>query len=192
MFACGTAPRSLMLVGIPLVLVVACSKEQRPTPPPPPPPAAPAPAEPVPDVPPPEEVPRVPDAGDSGSVAQPVPGATQAASPAPLPPDPCRAPACTGEVTEELAAALGGKCRLARRCYEAELANNPDLKGRVSFRVRVAEDGTLCSAKVEHDETGSAHLGACVESQFRGKAPPPGGGGCVDTVVPCNFVRGGR
>ena len=98
---------------------------------------------------------------------------------------------CYGSITEDLESALGGKCRLARRCYETELANNPDLKGRVSVRVHVASNGALCSATVESDETGSPHMGACVASLFRGTVPIPSAG-CFEGLVPCNFIRGGR
>ncbi len=104
----------------------------------------------------------------------------------------CAPKACTGQLTEDLANTLGGKCRVARRCYEAELANNPDLKGRISVKVRVGHDGSLCSAKVDTDEIGNARLAACVAGQFRASVPAPAGHGCVETVVPCNFVRAGR
>jgi hypothetical protein len=169
--------------------VVACSKEQ-PSKPAAPAAAAPKVEETVKEAPPENDIPLPPpEEVDAGApAAQPGSG-----KPTPNPAnDICAPKTCTGQLTEDLAAALGGKCRIARRCYENELANDPDLKGRLSFKVRVAHDGTLCSARVESDEVGNARLAACVAGQFRGHVPAPSGTGCVETVVPCNFVRGGR
>ena len=98
---------------------------------------------------------------------------------------------CNGELTEDLSDGLSLKCKIARRCYETELASNPDLKGRVNVRVRIASDGSLHSPRVDSNETGDERLGACVATMFHGKVPPPKDG-CLETVVPCNFVRGGR
>lgn len=166
---------------------VACSKEQ---------PAKPA-APPAPKV---EEV--VKEAPLENDIPMPPPEPVDAGAPAVAPGAPapkapvvneaCAPKACTGQLTEDLANALGAKCRIARRCYEAELANNPDLKGRISLKVRVGHDGSMCSAKVDSDEMGNARLAACVAGQFRGSVPAPAGHGCIETVVPCNFVRAGR
>jgi hypothetical protein len=169
--------------------VVACSKEQ-PAKPAAPAPAAPKVEETVKELPPDNDIPLPPpEEVDAGAPAAQPGVAKPSVAPAN---DICTPKACNGQLTEDLAAALGGKCRVARRCYESELANNPDLKGRISFKVRVAHDGTLCSARVDNDEVGNARLAACVASQFRGHVPSPTGNGCLETVVPCNFVRGGR
>jgi len=169
--------------------VVACSKEQ-PSKPAAPAPAAPNVEETVKELPPDNDIPLPPpEEVDAGA-----PAAAQGPAKPTVAPvnDICAPKACNGQLTEDLAAALGGKCRVARRCYENELANDPELKGRISFKVRVARDGTICSARVDKDEIGNARLAACVAGQFRGHVPEPAGGGCVETPVPCNFVRGGR
>jgi len=98
---------------------------------------------------------------------------------------------CNGELTDDLSDGLSLKCKIARRCYETELASNPDLKGRVNVRVRIASDGSLHSPRVDSNETGDERLGSCVATMFHGKVPPPKDG-CLETVVPCNFIRGGR
>ena len=167
--------------------VAACSKEQPSTKPAV---AAPKVEETVKEAPADDIPPPPPEPEDAGVVA--APSGPAIAPKGPVVPDICSPRMCSGQLTEDLADALATKCRVARRCYETELANNPELKGRVSTKVRIASDGTVCNSKVESDETGDARLSACVASMFRGKVPSPGGGGCIETVVPCNFVRGGH
>ncbi len=135
------------------------------------------------DVPPP---PPIPDAGpDTGPVkAQTSVGTVVNA---------CAAAKCSGASTSELETALAFRAKQAHRCYDAALANDSTLKGRVGISVRVASTGQVCSATVASNEMGSPSVAACVANMFRqsGHFPAPTGG-CVDATVPISFVPGGH
>jgi hypothetical protein len=132
------------------------------------------------DIPPP---PPVPDAGpDTG--AKPV--ITTSAQG-----NPCDVKKCSGASTPDLEAALAQRAKQTRVCYNQALASDSTLQGHVQISVRVAANGTVCSAGVAGNDMGTPVVAQCVASKFRQTAGfPSPKGGCVDTVVPISFVPG--
>jgi hypothetical protein len=102
----------------------------------------------------------------------------------------CDAKTCSGSGNTEMESQLSFRVRQARRCYNAALAQDNTLKGKLSVRVRVGLNGAVCSANVTSDDIGNASLASCVASTFRGASFPAPRGGCVDVNVPVNFVPG--
>ena len=150
----------------------------------PPPPSqtqAAAPALEAPPPPPPPKVEEEKDAGTDAPATKAVKGAGSGAYG-------CSAKVCQGTAGADLRGALQGKAGQARSCYQNALRNNSTLTGRLTVAVRVGPNGMACSASVASDELGDPQVSNCVTRLFRaGKFPPPKGG-CVDTVVPMNFV----
>lgn len=107
--------------------------------------------------------------------------------------NPCTAAKCSGAATPELEGALAFRAKQAHRCYDAALAQDPTLKGRISVSVRVAGNGQVCSANVGMNELSGSTVAQCVANMFRqsGHFPTPTGG-CVDATVPISFVPGGH
>jgi hypothetical protein len=108
--------------------------------------------------------------------------------------DPCAVKSCVGgKTTDELENALGFRAKQAHRCYDQALAQDSDLKGHVTIAVRVASNGTLCSANVAANDMGSDAVATCVANVFRqSRSFPAPKGGCIDAKVPINFVPGGK
>ncbi len=100
----------------------------------------------------------------------------------------CKAKKCSGNVGQELVKGLSYRAKEAYRCYDNALATTPTLKGRVAIEVRVATDGSSCSAKVKSSEDGMDPVAACAAHYFRVGAFAAPEGGCVDVVIPINFV----
>ena len=134
------------------------------------------------DVPPPP--PPVPEAGPPEAGAKPVgTGGVGVAS------NGCDAK-CGGAAPPDLASALQSRASSARRCYNTALAQDSSLKGRVIVAVKIAPNGSVCSASVASTDMPS--VGACVAGVFRGGTFPAPRGGCVDATVPMNFVPAGQ
>jgi hypothetical protein len=102
----------------------------------------------------------------------------------------CQAP-CAGAETPELLRALRASAARARSCYEKALANDSALAGRLEVAVRVSPTGSVCSASIGKDGLGNAAVATCVLSRVRGGAYPAPTGGCVDVLVPLNFMPQG-
>lgn len=97
----------------------------------------------------------------------------------------CSANAC-GEATPAIATALAQRGRQAHRCYEAQLANDPALRVKMSVNVKVGTNGSLCSASVT--ETSNDAVSRCVLNFFRSGSYPPSKGCIANVTVPLNFV----
>jgi hypothetical protein len=97
---------------------------------------------------------------------------------------------CGGAQPPDLASALQGRAAQARRCYNSALAQDSSLKGRVTIAVKISPQGSVCSASVA--QTDMPSVGACVAGVFRGGTFPAPRGGCVDAIVPMNFVPAGN
>ena len=131
----------------------------------------------VPPPPPPEE--PVPDSGQATRPTQAV--------------DPCNVKTCTGTTTPELENAIAFRAKQARRCYDAALAQDSELHGRVGVRLRVASNGTVCGADVTSNDMGSDSVARCAAQTFRtARSLPAPKGNCVDLNVPLSFVPGGK
>jgi hypothetical protein len=100
---------------------------------------------------------------------------------------PCDSP-CEGTETGPLLSALAAKGGQVRSCYTKALSNDPTLRGRMTLNVRVGVDGQVCSASVGNNALGSQTVADCVLKRFRAGSFPPPQGGCVDAIVPLNFV----
>jgi hypothetical protein len=75
-----------------------------------------------------------------------------------------------------------------RRCYNQELANNPDAEGSIHLSIRVGPGGEVTGVSA----TVSGNLGsavACVKARAAAAqfAPPDGGSAVVQ--VPVTFVK---
>lgn len=95
---------------------------------------------------------------------------------------------CNGKASEDLVAALQQRGRMARRCYEKELANDPKLTVRMTMNVRVSTSGATCAASMASGDNPA--IGACVANFYRNGGFPPAKGGCADVNIPLNFVPG--
>ncbi len=127
------------------------------------------------DIPPPEK----PDAGIDGGPRVQIVYVTHG----------CDSKKCAGATSPDLEGALAQRARQAHRCYDNALAQDPNLKGKMSIAVRVGSNGVSCSANVASNDLPNAAVSQCVVGFFRGGMFPQPKGGCVDTVVPINFVN---
>lgn len=93
---------------------------------------------------------------------------------------------CSGSPPGDLSGALQVRASMARRCYQAALANDSSLKGRVTVAVKISPNGSVCSAAVAQSDIPS--ISGCVAGVFRGGNFPAPRGGCVDTMVPMSFT----
>gem|GEM_PF-5794609 len=100
----------------------------------------------------------------------------------------CGAGHCGGSAGAELRSALGERAAKARSCYRRVLLDRPGLRGTLTISVRVGSGGQVCSVAVTGDDLGDPTVAACVTNLIHtGRFPAPEGG-CVDAVVPMNFV----
>lgn len=139
-------------------------------------PAVAPPSMPPPPPPPPEEAPPAP--------VEVGPSPTQGSG---KPESPC-ASTCAGTAPAALKAALAGRARQARGCYQSALQQDTTLEGKLLVAVRVGPSGVPCSVSMSQDSLGSSVVAGCVLSKFRSGTYPKPEGGCVDTQVPINFV----
>ncbi|HEY4394536.1 MAG TPA: protein kinase [Polyangia bacterium] len=67
-----------------------------------------------------------------------------------------------------------------QRCYERGKMDEPDLKGRVTLKIFIAETGAVTSAAVDSSSLHSSAVESCIVTTVRGwKFPPPVGGPAV-------------
>jgi TonB family protein len=77
----------------------------------------------------------------------------------------------------------------ARRCYQRELARQPDLHGRVTLRFTITPSGEVSELRVMENSSGSERLADCVRSVVQAhRFAPPTGGGPVVVTYPYVFV----
>ena len=107
--------------------------------------------------------------------------------------NPCDVKVCNGSSTSELESALAFRAKQAHRCYDSALAQDSTLQGKIEIQLRVASNGTVCSADVASNTMSSTSVASCVQNSFRsaGHFPAPKGG-CVDAKVPISFVPSQR
>lgn len=125
--------------------------------------------------------------------APPPPPVDDAASAAPSSTRPrsagvaCGGP-CGGDASSGMVNEVQARASRARGCYQRALRQNEGLHGSMSVALRIDAGGTICSASVAGDTTGSPEVGRCVVGMFQGQrlgsAPS---GGCVDMKVPLRF-----
>jgi hypothetical protein len=174
---------AVLLLGIGgLFALRSASNQPAPAPPPPPAPTV-ASAEPtnpkLEDIPPPPPVEEKPEAGPTGPRVIYV----QAA--------PCEAK-CVGTAPPELGQAVQVRGAQARRCYNEALGRDPSLRGHVVLDVRIGPAGNVCSVNVTSNDMATPNVANCAAHILGGGSYPAPRGGCVDSIVPLNFVPQGQ
>lgn len=79
-----------------------------------------------------------------------------------------------------------------RRCYEAGLARNPKLTGRVDTRFVIGVDGKVATVENAGSTLPDVEAARCVVQSFAGLRFPIPDGGIVTVVYPISFAPGGR
>ena len=74
-----------------------------------------------------------------------------------------------------------------RGCYQAGLARNPALTGRIATRFVIDMDGWVRRARIVSDELGDADVADCVRRAFIGLRYSEPEGGTVTVVYPLQF-----
>jgi hypothetical protein len=107
--------------------------------------------------------------------------------------DPCAVKSCSGTTTSELETQIAYRAKQAHRCYDQALAQNSDLKGHITVKVRVGSNGAVCAANVTGNDMGTDQVANCVANTFRSsRSFPAPKGNCAEVNVPINFVPGGH
>ncbi len=107
--------------------------------------------------------------------------------------NPCDVTSCGGSVGTDTEGGLAMLARQTRRkCYEPALASDPTLTGHVKVHLKIASNGTICSASVASNDMASSSVGECAARMLMasGHVPPPRGG-CVNVDFPLNYVPAG-
>jgi tetratricopeptide (TPR) repeat protein len=78
-----------------------------------------------------------------------------------------------------------------RACYEAGLARNPALAGRVAIRFVIDRTGSVSAANLEGSSLVDAQVNACIVREFRGLSFPTPEGGVITVTYPLVFSNGG-
>jgi hypothetical protein len=73
-----------------------------------------------------------------------------------------------------------------KRCYNAELAADRTLAGKMSVKIRLGDNGGVCSTEMHGSEMPDT-LDRCALRVFGEGSYPAPLGGCVDVVVPLSF-----
>lgn len=80
-----------------------------------------------------------------------------------------------------------------RYCYEKELADRPDLAGRVLVEFVIGADGRVTTARAAEDSLQTQAVGRCVVARVKGWTfPKPEGGGVVVVTYPFLFKPAGQ
>ena len=100
----------------------------------------------------------------------------------------CEVKKCGGSTSPELERALQVRANQSRHCYNTALGQDPTLRGKLSVALRIATNGSVCTASIASNQLGSEQVAQCVANQFRTASFPAPRSGCVDVVVPINMV----
>ncbi len=68
----------------------------------------------------------------------------------------------------KLNAFLRGRIRAIQGCYEKELKQNPNLKGKVVVRFSITTGGRASEIEIEQDTMGNDAVGSCIKTVIRG------------------------
>jgi hypothetical protein len=96
---------------------------------------------------------------------------------------------CSGAMNSDLETALAFRAKTAHKCYDDALAQDSTLHGSVKISVRIASNGSLCSANAAASDLANPNVATCIANKFRqaGHFPPPSGG-CLDVAVPISLM----
>lgn len=95
---------------------------------------------------------------------------------------------CTGDAAPSFQAMLRTRASQAQRCYEKALAQQEGLQGRLSVSLCVGVGGGVCGASISADTLRSPLVSQCVLNIYKATTFPSPKNGCVDAVVPLNFL----
>ena len=75
-----------------------------------------------------------------------------------------------------------------RKCYEAELANNKDLAGKIVYSWEVVADGTVKDVKILDSSMKNEAVESCISKEIESwKFPEPNNGGSARVEYPFEF-----
>jgi hypothetical protein len=96
---------------------------------------------------------------------------------------------CSGAMNSDLETALAFRAKTAHKCYDDALAQDSTLHGNVKISVRIASNGSLCSANAAASDLANPNVATCIANRFKqaGHFPPPSGG-CLDVAVPISLM----
>ena len=77
-----------------------------------------------------------------------------------------------------------------RACYEAGLARDPTLAGRLAVRFVIDRTGSVSAASLEGSSLADAQVNACIVREFRGLSFPTPEGGVITVTYPLTFSSG--
>jgi hypothetical protein len=89
----------------------------------------------------------------------------------------------------ELLRAVRARMTAIRRCYERELAESPDLSGRLLMSMRVMPVGTVAAVHASENSTGSTGLAACASRSLATVRVRQGPDSPVEVEYPIVFSR---
>ncbi|MBN9162083.1 MAG: AgmX/PglI C-terminal domain-containing protein [Myxococcales bacterium] len=95
---------------------------------------------------------------------------------------------CCGQATDELEDALKARIAQTRACYEAALGGEPTLQGSIAMNLIVALDGSVPEIAVAKSPPNMDQVARCVLDHLRIASYPPPINGCVEIIVPINFL----
>jgi hypothetical protein len=140
--------------------------------------------------------------GSAGMASQVPPGVASVAQPALIPSMDGRAPmsggpssessrvtaaSCAGAASEGLAQSVTGRASQAQSCYDEALKTDRTLRGKISVRLRVEQNGSVSECRVLSSDMPEA-MNACVVRLLSAPGYVGPGTGCIDVTVPMVFV----
>ncbi|MCP4873160.1 MAG: AgmX/PglI C-terminal domain-containing protein [Proteobacteria bacterium] len=87
---------------------------------------------------------------------------------------------------DQIQAAIQQQLPKVRSCYERQLKNDADLRGKMVLSMNVSSSGTVSRARVKGDELGNDDLTACVVREVQG-FQFPAGSETIAVEYPVNF-----
>ncbi|MBU0531390.1 MAG: AgmX/PglI C-terminal domain-containing protein [Candidatus Uhrbacteria bacterium] len=98
-------------------------------------------------------------------------------------------PIILGELTEDqISTVVEAKNEQMLACYESQLGEVSDLRGKVVIKFVISRDGTVSSAKINTTSMTNTAVEECLCGQFMKMVfPPPKGGGIVIITFPYQF-----
>lgn len=109
-------------------------------------------------------------------------------APAPVAVPPPEPPTANGSLSQgQINSVIHANRAQIWECYERELANAPDLNGKLEIKIVIAASGTVSSATVVQSTTQSPELDGCVANTVAKLTFPKPQGGVVVVTYPFVF-----
>lgn len=91
---------------------------------------------------------------------------------------------------EQIQSTVRGQYGIFRKCYEAGLARNPNLEGRVIVRFVIDREGAVSLSNLKESTLPDEQATKCIVDGFRALTFPRPDGGIVTVVYPIMFSPG--